>query len=92
MVKLCYDLIALARHWLRYEAIRAKQTAVEGAVSVAMILLALVLLVGAAGLLIASAFIAIASHLGPALAALLTGGGLLMLALILVVLARTKSR
>lgn len=91
-MKVILDLIMLARHWIRYEAVRAKRTAVEAVMSVAMILLAFVLVLGAVGLLLTSAFIAISVHLGAALAALLTGGGLLMLALVLLLLARSMSR
>ncbi|MCE5325287.1 MAG: hypothetical protein LLG01_02615 [Planctomycetaceae bacterium] len=91
-MKLICDLLLLGRHWVHYEAVRARQAVISTITAIVMMMLGGLLLLGAAGLLVTSAFIAISAHLGPALAALLTGGGLLAAAMIFVLLARAVSR
>ncbi|MFP4107369.1 MAG: hypothetical protein ACLFVU_14975 [Phycisphaerae bacterium] len=61
---------------------RVKDKFKRAGASLVLLWFAATLMLGACGLLVASAFIAIAAELGAALAALLTGGGILLLAAI----------
>lgn len=82
-MKLLTDLLLSAVRVVEAEMRDLKRGAIRAGGTMALLWLAVLLAAGGIGLLVASAFIAISGVLGPSIAALLTGCGVLILAVCL---------
>jgi hypothetical protein len=91
-VRAIVDFVVALTDLLEAEAQALRQGAVKLGIGLGLVMVGATLLLGALGLLIASAFIGISCALGPAIAALLTGSGLLLVAVIVMLVAKWMSK